>query len=96
MTMSEAGTMKGKKAVYNYTELSKRGTDPVNLLRKVLTKAPEVFEEFERGEIPTAYAAARKAGIVKEDSHFNKAVRLLPKLSRLELIDLQTRTCTVA
>lgn len=59
-------------------------------LNRLKREAPELFEEVKSGKM-SANAAAIKAGFRKKDTDHEKAVKLLKKLDRLELMDLQAR-----
>jgi hypothetical protein len=52
----------------NRKKLSGGGTNQDYLLRRLAREAPDILASYERGEFPSAAAAARAAGIAKKES----------------------------
>ena len=67
------------------------GTSATYLLKRLKRDAPEAAEAYIQGEYKSVRAAAIAAGIVKVPTEFERIAKALPKLSRHELIDLQSR-----
>ena len=67
------------------------GTSATYLLKRLKRDAPEMAEAYIQGEYKSVRQAAIAAGIVKVPTEFERIAKALPKLSRHELVDLQTR-----
>jgi hypothetical protein len=53
-------------------------------LRRLARDHPEILAAYEREEFPSARAAAKAAGIIKEKTPLEQIRTLLPKLSEAE------------
>jgi hypothetical protein len=62
------------------------GNSAEYLVRRLKRDAPEVAAELARGELPSARAAAIKAGIVKVHTRVERAFRLVERMSPAELL----------
>lgn len=65
----------------------RRGTGAEYLVRRLKRDAPEVAAELARGELPSARAAAIKAGIVRVPSKVERAFRLVERMTTAERLD---------
>lgn len=63
------------------------GTSAEYLVRRIKRDAPEIAEELARGELPSARAAAIKAGIVKVPTMVERAFRLVERMTPAERLD---------
>lgn len=75
----------------NLSTATKGGTSAEYLVRRLKRDAPEVAEELARGELPSARAAAIKAGIVKVPTRVERAIKLVRRMSDSELYDFEER-----
>lgn len=65
----------------------RRGTSAEYLVRRLKRDAPAIAEELARGELPSARAAAIKAGIVKVPTMVERAFRLVERMTPAERLD---------
>ena len=68
---------------------SSRGNTAAYLVARLKRDAPEFAARLAAGEFPSARSCALAAGIIKEPTPKQQVKRLLPKLSRAELLALQ-------
>lgn len=61
------------------------------LVRRLKRDAPEIAEELARGELPSARAAAIKAGIVKVPTLVQQALRLTERMAATERVAFSER-----
>lgn len=89
-THADAGSKggRGKKATDNVSSFS-HGNSAAYLVARLKRDAPEFAERLADGEFKSARAAALAAGIIKEPTPKQQVKRLLPKLSRAELLALR-------
>lgn len=50
------------------------------ILRRLARSHPDILDRYESGEFPSVRAAAREAGLVKDEPPFKQAAKLLKKL----------------
>ena len=74
---------------------SKGGNSQEYLLARIKRDAPDVLEDYANGKYPSVRAAAIDAGIIRIPSAHERAVKLLNKMKRLELMDLQARITAI-
>ena len=89
MTHAEAGAKggRGNKATRNTRSFRHDSTE--GIVARLKRDAPEFAERLADGEFKSARAAALAAGIIKEPTPKQQVKRLLPKLSRAELLALR-------
>jgi hypothetical protein len=70
---------------------SKHGNKSDYLLARIKRDAPEIAEDYFNGKFPSVRQAAIAAGIVKVPTALERVLRLLPKLSKEEIKEVQSR-----
>jgi hypothetical protein len=78
------------RGVDNTSAITRGSTNSNYLLSRLKRDAPDIAEKYFKGEYPSVRQAALAAGIVKQQSPFEKAVKAMKKLdNEQDLIELR-------